>query len=68
MAVFTFGTVHTAIPLEILVIKRTYELFYAIWLHCRIMLTQIILLNPYLFVFPYFIGVPFGMDATHYQG
>ena len=43
IAAFTFDTVHTAIPLEILAIKRIYELFYAIELYCRIMLTQIIL-------------------------
>ena len=30
IAAFTFSTVHTTIPLEILVIKRIYELFYAI--------------------------------------
>ena len=30
IAAFTFDTVHTAIPLEIFVIKRIYELFYAI--------------------------------------
>ena len=30
IAAFTFDTVHTAILLEIFVIKRIYELFYAI--------------------------------------
>ena len=45
IAAFTFDTVHTAIPLETFAIKRIYELFYAIELFCRTVLTQIILPN-----------------------
>ena len=40
---------HTTIPLEIFVIKRIYELFYAIEFFCRTVLTQIILPNPEAF-------------------
>ena len=55
IAAFTFGAVHTAIPLKNLVIKRIYELFYSIELFCRIMLTQIILLTQ----FPSFLSCDF---------
>ena len=51
IAAFTFDTVHTAIPLEIFVIKKIYELFYAIEFFCRTVLTQIILPNPTRWLF-----------------
>ena len=61
IAAFVFDTVHTAIPLEILVIKRIYELFYAIELFCRTVLTQIILPNPW---FPWFQVILFLLSSV----